>query len=259
MSVGVCSFIEGYVWPITTLRADIAHAFHLDSRPLFYRDEFPREMVESILDLHNLKGDVAKAAKQIKTMEQSLQIITQDISSMFLILQRRLTKFDPFDFQEMLISVLYRLLNLPTLSKLALETEVNQQYIHSLGSLAFTSTLLFTYLPAKKMAFRLLTRRLRSALVHMSPASVRIPALLWALFMVGISTLHDTHVTWLLPWIKLTTSSLGIENWPDAEAHLRQYPWIDSFHAEPGQKLWIMMSAGQRCTDIFLGKDQSWR
>jgi hypothetical protein len=152
-------------------RADLGHALQLGSRPLFYRDEFPRKLGESLVQVYNLSDGISHAMKCIKTTNTELQSVLWDMTSMSHILQRRVLKFDPLHFQDMLISILYRLLKLNPLSRSIEETEIDGVHVYCLGLLSFLSTILFNLGQRKKLPYDLLVGKLRHALMHMSGAA----------------------------------------------------------------------------------------
>jgi hypothetical protein len=195
-------------------------------------------MVESLTQLHGLWDNIPLAIKQIGTISPGLQSVMWDVTSVSYILQRHLARFDPLDFQEMLISVLYRLINLSPLSNSGLESETEDLYC--LALLAFSSTILFNLGRRKKLPYGLLAGKLRVALMRTSGmASLDNGALLWTLFIGGISVFRGDEETWLMPWIRTTACLLGITDWQGAKQHLCQYPWIDAFHDEPARRLWV--------------------
>jgi Fungal specific transcription factor domain len=223
-------------------RADLCHALQLGSRPHFYLDEFPREMVESLVQHNDLRDVISLAVNRINPISADQQSIMWDITSVSYILQRRLAKFDPLDFQEMHLPILYRLLNLNPPWNSSLETIPDASQVYCLSLLAFASTMLFNIRRHKKLPYELIASKLRHALLYMSEtASLETTALLWALFIGGISVFQDDDLMVLMPCIRMTASSLGITDWEGAKAHLGQYPWIGAFHDEPGQRLWIQM------------------
>jgi hypothetical protein len=176
------------------------------------------------------------------TIHPELQSIMWDMTSVSYILQRRLAKFDPLDFQEMLISILYRLLNLNPPWNSSMDAISYTEQVYYLGLLAFASTILFNIRRWKKLPYELLAAKLRHALLNMSEAaSLERTALLWTLFVGGISVLRGDDLVVVMPWIRTIASSLGITHWEGAKAHLAQHPWLDAFHDEPGQRLWIQV------------------
>jgi hypothetical protein len=178
----------------------------------------------------------------METINPELQSIMWDMISVSYILQRRLAKFDPLDFQEMLISILYRLLNLNPPWNSSMDTVPDTVQVYCLSLLAFASTILFNIRRRKKLPYELLAAKLRHALLNMSGrASLERTALLWTLFVSGISVLQSDDLVVVMPWMRTIASTLGITDWEGAKAHLGQYPWLDAFHDEPGQRLWIQV------------------
>jgi hypothetical protein len=201
---------------------------------------FPREVVQSLVDHHGLGESIANVLKGVGNINYDLRSVFCDMTSVSHILERRLVKFDPFAFQDILISVLYRLLHLHPLSDPIPETPVDK--LCCLGLLAFMSTTIFQPGRQELLPYELLAEKLRQALMESSASAlVHKTMLFWILYVGGISVFRDSNMTWLIPRIKATSSSLGIRDWPGAREKLCTYPWISVFHDGPAQELWNRM------------------
>jgi hypothetical protein len=199
-------------------------------------------MIESLVQHNDLSDDISHAVNRINPIGADQRSIMWDITSVSYILQRRLAKFDPLDFQEMHLSILYRLLNLNPPWNDSLETIPDASQVYFLSLLSFESTILFNIRRRKRLPYELIAAKLRHALLYMfETASLETTALLWAMFIGGISVFQDDDLMMLIPCIRMTASSLGSTDWEGVKQHLGQYPWIDAFHDGPGQKLWIQM------------------
>jgi hypothetical protein len=209
----------------------------MGSRPHFYRDMFMRKEIELLVERHDLGDKCSNVLKEFENVNHDLRDILYDITSISQILEARLTKFDPFDFQEIIISVLYRLLHLFPLAESVPRTQVDR--LCFLALLSFMSTMVFQPSLHEKLRYKLLTEKLYFSLIEASTfAVVDETVLFWILYIGGISGLRYTDMTWLKPRIKAITSSLGIYDWSGAREKLCRYPWISVFHDQPAQQLW---------------------
>jgi hypothetical protein len=209
----------------------------MGSRPRFYRDKFIRNEIQSLVEHHGLGDKCSNVLKGFENTNQDLRDILHDITSVSHILEARLTKFDPFDFQEIIISILYRLLHLYPLADSVPRTQVDRLCFFAL--LSFMSTMVFQPSLHEKLRYKLLTEKLRLSLMEASTFTfIDDTALFWILYIGGISGLRYNDMAWLKPRIKTMASSLGICEWSGAREKLCKYPWISVFHDSPAQELW---------------------
>ena len=202
---------------------------------------FPRDVVQSSVMHHGLGEKISNVTKGAGSINKDLRSVFNDMASVSHILEGRLVIFEPFAFQEILISVLYRLLHLRPLSNLAMETQVDD--LCCLGLLAFMSTTIFQPGRYKLLSYELLRERLSQALMETSAcASIDETMLFWILYVGAISVLKDDNMTWLKSRIKATASSLDIQDWSGARKQLCRYPWISVFHDVTAQELWNQMN-----------------
>jgi hypothetical protein len=219
------------------LSADIGHSLRLGSKPYFHHDMFPREVVESLIEQHGLGDGVLKVVKDAGNLTDGLRKIFCDLVNVSSILERRLVKFDPFAFQQILISVLYRLLHLYTMNE-SVPGSQNERLCY-FGLLVLMSTTIFQPGRKEPLQYELLAEKLSHALMEPSSTdTIDETMIFWILYIGGISVLRNDNLTWLMPWMKTTASSLGIKDWSEAREVLCRYPWIDVFHDAPAQKLW---------------------
>lgn len=146
-------------------------------------------------------------------------------------------KLEPFVFQEILISVCYRLLHQYPLA--GNRPANDDESACQLGILALLTTMIFQNGRSPRISYDLMAERLRNTITSISNNCVTEEVtFLWLLFVVGISVFQVTGRTWLLPIIKKCVSTLGLGSWQAARDRFRAYPWIDAIHDELGQELW---------------------
>jgi hypothetical protein len=178
-------------------------------------------------------------ADDIKIYDSNSRYIFVDFMSLSRLLNCSRTPFrmDPYAYQEVLISLLYRLLHHSSLNRG--EFEINNEYACHLGLLATISTLFFQYGRFERIPYDLLGVRLQKAIDATSRNDQKRESfLLWLLFIGGISVLGNKDRTLLYYQIKTCTSVLNVDNWLAARDEIKKYPWIDKAHDKAGQELW---------------------
>ena len=150
---------------------------------------------------------------------------------------RRFVRLDPFEYQDILISVCYRLLHHHPLGGDGYEKD-NENACH-LGLLALISTIFFYYRQPQRQPYDLLAKRMQHGIERaLCNKSVEKITLLWLLFAGGISVFNDGDHAWLIPQIKTLLSTLNINNWRTARSKIKTFPWIDTAHDKLGEELW---------------------
>jgi hypothetical protein len=146
-------------------------------------------------------------------------------------------KLEPYTFQEIWISVSYRLLLRYPLA--GCRTEKDSDNAWHLGLLALTTTFLFRNGRTQPPSYDLLAEMLRDVIQGMSSNDlIEETTFLWLLFVSGISVFAAIDRMWLLPQIKTCLINLNIDNWRMARDKIRKFPWIDAAHDKPGLELW---------------------
>lgn len=148
-------------------------------------------------------------------------------------------KLDPLSYTEMLVSLLYRLIEVAPLGQPRSMSGEPYDDVARLAMLAFMTTLLPEY--AYDDSNHLLSDRLESAIQDLHVASVEdtsdreLLLLLWALFIGGVSFLKRKDDRRL---ILETCERLGLHEWPAVRRQLCGFPWLHTLHDIPGRCLW---------------------
>jgi hypothetical protein len=220
-------------------RADVQYAFHCGSHPRFYRDEFPRGMIMSLLGESVSQEELLGVASDARVYDPELRGVFVDLMSISCLFNDggREVRLDPFAYQEILISVCYRLLHHHPLGGDGYDND-NENACY-LGLLALVSTLFFYYRQPRRLPYDLLAERLRHGIERaLCNKLVEGTTLLWLLFAGGISVFDDSDQAWLIPRIKTLLTTLNINSWRTARSKIRTLPWIDVAHNKPGEELW---------------------
>lgn len=146
-------------------------------------------------------------------------------------------RMEPLTFQELILSVLYRLLHRFPLADGGPEDAIENACY--LGLLGMMSLFLFQYGRTQRLSYELLVRRIRDGIENTPQnAPIEKNLLLWLCFTSGICILERKERTWLIPQIKTCLSTLNIQSWQAACNRIKTFPWIDAIYDGPGQELW---------------------
>jgi hypothetical protein len=216
---------------------DLENALHHGQGPQFYREKFPRQLIESLVELHSLGDNIVSTMKELPEMNEVLQTVFWDLTGTSAVLTRGLIKLEPFVFQDILISVLYRVIYQYPISKCDLTSGTDG--LLSLSILAFISTVFFQAGLLNRLPYDLLAQNLRQLLASVQATSaLSNRLLLWIFHVGGISVLTDHDMVWLLPKIQSTASLLGVTDWQSAKSMISAFPWLSVFHDKPAHMLW---------------------
>lgn len=138
-------------------------------------------------------------------------------------------------YQEMVLSLLYRLLNFHPLQGPLRDSGVEAAYLT--GLTVFTMTVFLQHQHHRFVDLRLTLRSLREVFETTS-VEVEGELALWALVVGGIWMWDDPEGVWIAPRIRVVARGLGIESWDEARSVLKRFPWIDRIHDESGRKVW---------------------
>jgi hypothetical protein len=144
---------------------------------------------------------------------------------------------EPFAYQEILISVCYRLLHRYPLASNG-PSNKNEKAIY-LGVLAWMTTVLFQHGRSLRLSYDILQRNIRDFIDGISGSDIIDPTIfLWLLFLSGLTTSDVNNRDWLLPPIKKCLFTLNIDSWPSVHESIGKLPWLNIFHNKRGQELW---------------------
>ncbi|KAI9661291.1 MAG: hypothetical protein M1821_009618 [Bathelium mastoideum] len=152
------------------------------------------------------------------------------------------TKLDPLNYTEMLLLLLYRLVEVASLGQPRYMSERSYEDTMHLAMLAFMTTLLPEY-GSDRSSYLLLSVRLESAVQGLQVMASDSndggdPLFLWTLFMAGISTLKRKDHRWLSLLILETCERLDLHDWPAIRRLLCGLPWIYALHDVLGRLIW---------------------
>ncbi|KAK7751743.1 hypothetical protein SLS62_006228 [Diatrype stigma] len=160
---------------------------------------------------------------------------TLDIS--YLINNRlRSGAFDLVTFQEMQVSIGYRLFQFSSLGSPRHECAVQAAY--HVGLTIFLMTMFLQFDHRRMMDYDLISLRLKDVLGGGLDRQDESGLLLWLTLIGGIWVSRDAHREWLGPKLRREAQRLGLESWDKALDVISKFPWVHTLHDEPGHTVW---------------------
>ena len=214
---------------LTKLRADLTIAMFTDSKPKFFRDNIswgPYILKGQKTSLESLPRHFAGLDMKLSNIWADLREFTKSANLAFQTGQ----KMDGVLFQEILISVQYRLLHLDV------STCSQNKAIH-LGMLAF-STNVFVQMQGLAIRFERLSAQLRDCVLGLQGLEddSMLNFKLWLLLVARMSIVTGARDSWLKPELKKTLEALGLASWTSMRDRLKGYLWIGVLHDNGGKK-----------------------
>jgi hypothetical protein len=151
----------------------------------------------------------------------------RDFSALANKLSPQAQKLKPEAFQEIMLSIQYRLLQLDFSQDPAPIQEALR-----IGLLAYESTI-FLQIQGTKLKSDSFSRQFRDA-IQATPVQGEATAniKLW-LLLVGSIMVYDSSEDWLVQSINSLT---GRQSWEEVRERVREVMWIDAIHDVPGRK-----------------------
>lgn len=243
------SYFSSQAENLTISRLDAELALQIGSPTLFHSDAIP---VNAVL------GDSYITKQQCSSTSPGLSRIMLDVLSFASLLNSRQeegrTKLDPLSYTEMLLSLIYRLIEVASLGKPHCMSKRTYEDVAHLALLSFMTTLLPEY-GSDQSSYLLLSIRLENAIQDLQIMSADskknggYSLLLWTLFMAGISTSKRKDHRWLSLLILETCGRLDLYDWPAVRGQLCAFPWIYALHDVPGRLLWE--DTQRRCIEML--------
>jgi hypothetical protein len=141
-------------------------------------------------------------------------------------------KLSPDTYNEMMISILYRL------THLSFEDDSLQEAIRT-GLLTFSSTIFLTrhYM---KQPYEYLVNLFSSALFKLCQSTSIIvprPIMLWLMILYHVVAYKEpSPEDWQSVWLDKAVSLTRVNTWPQAHRILKSIMWVDFVHDTPGKK-----------------------
>lgn len=235
---------------LTISRVDVELALQTGSPTLFSSKVLPNAVATNSPFAHHISGQFPGGS----TTSTWISDIMVDFLGFARLLNHKgddnNRKLDPLTFMELLLSLLYRLVEKTPFghpnAEHACSTASADDEIAHLGMLAFMTTCLPEYGRAPdRSSYPFLYKHLGRAtgdtafIDSVSELDDSVPSLLlWTLFMTGTTVFKNRERTEVSSLIMEVSQRLGLRDWTAARRELCLLPWIYVVHDATGQELW---------------------
>ena len=144
-------------------------------------------------------------------------------------------------FQEITISLCYRLLRFRSLNDIRQQSDIEAAY--HVGLIIFMMTTFLQYDRRRIVDFKLIPLCLRDILDSRLDEYDN-EFVLWLMMVGGIWISVDVDGEMLAPRTRITAQRLGIDTWDGARSSVSKLPWINALHDQPGRRVWDRLHYG---------------
>ena len=203
---------------------------------MFFRDRMPE--VREILASEGYPLDhPALSSTPFHELDPRLHDVLSDLMGLcwFVNHHPQQPQFAFLLFEEIFVSVCYRLLQFRTLNESRIQRDSQTEY--HLGLLLFMVGSCFQMKGKRIVDFRLVSmcfkEFLDSELVLLGNDST-----LWLMVLGGMCSLGEDDMDWIAGKIRQLAQARGIHSWEDAQSSICRFPWIHAVHDQSGRELW---------------------
>ncbi|KAJ5737745.1 uncharacterized protein N7483_002870 [Penicillium malachiteum] len=240
---GISSLEGNFPLALQVCKSDIMLSLQLGKSTIFFRDNMPdlATQQELIFDPFMIPGSVASGYYHVGS---TLQKIFSDVMRFCAMMNAeiRTTSLDFLGFEEILISICYRLLKFRSLNELKNNPDIHSMF--HLGLTVFTMSTFLQFDRHKIISHRFLSTCLQEVSRFQSYGN-QDHLNFWFLMVGGIWVANDEDGDWAICTIRETTHRQGITTWNQARSILCMFPWIHGLHDQPGYDLWTRAQANQ--------------
>ncbi|KPM35848.1 hypothetical protein AK830_g10728 [Neonectria ditissima] len=218
-------------------RADLEYSLLSGESPRFHYVDMPRQIVPSTTE--NIEDRfrylLLYFPKDRSSSMHQLVIDTLNTNALF---NRNpgSPKTDAFEFQAIILSLLYRLLHADETES---ESFTEAQRVCFFGLLAFVGSFLFQFGRRRYLRYQQLARRVQTCIEKLDERTHSDGLVLWLLFIGGVCMWgEETDSHWVLPTVAGRGRIMGLSTWEDALKELKRTPWTHSIHDEIGKRMW---------------------
>jgi hypothetical protein len=210
------------------------YTLQCEGTPHFHRSNMPQ--IISTLHALDLPFDQEAAYKRVQhpTLDPALLDVLLDVtctSTLFSDIPSA-RKVDLYLFQELLVSICYRLLAIPHSHS---PPRIEDAY--HVGLTIFMMSLFLQIGSQRVMNYNNVTKRLKNILegdILESEDGLKF----WLLMLGGVWVTDDDNVEWLIPMMFTQRRKMQLCNWSEAKEVLERWMWIGVLHDGPGRMVW---------------------
>nr|RBQ97276.1 hypothetical protein FVER53263_20142 [Fusarium verticillioides] len=226
--------MEDSVVAVKICRTDILFAMQQGGHPLFHRDHICHLKRNLAYKGFTLQQD---SAAYFSRLDPTLQEAFSDAMGLCRLLNKHADEkpLDLLEFQEVLVSICYRLLQFRTIGETRSKKDTQSTY--HIGLSLFMMSIYFNN-KQDRMARPGLVKSLVKEAVASNSKEDEDEFKFWLLILGGISVPARDGSEWFVERLQEQASLLGIVTWEQAKGCLARFPWMDGIHDKPSQKLW---------------------
>lgn len=183
-------------------------------------------------DFRKSRGLVQHAGLSPALLEILIDVIS--VSTLFNDLTST-SKIDLFQYQEIIISILYRIFAIPFHRGTSLPPTIGDAY--HVGLTLFIMTLFLQHGKKRMLQYHNIVRRLRNVL-DSKVLDQEHELKFWLSMAGGVWVSQDDGAEWLPPLVRSEAKKMRLTGWEDAKSVLKRYPWIHPLHDETGVQVW---------------------
>ena len=210
--------------------------------PRFNRNRMP-EIRNTLASLHiSFDNEASRKLIQHPRLNPALlDVLTDVISATTLFNDLTSTrKIDLYLYQEVLVSIFYRLLSIPFHADTSRAPTVEDAY--HIGLTLFLMSLFLQHGRNRIIDYGKLVAKWDSVL--RSPSMEQEEGLaFWLLMVGGFWVVDDDDAEWLLPMIRDQANRMNCKTWEAVKDTVRRYPWIGPIHDKLGIYIWTKAMA----------------
>ncbi|KAH7144929.1 hypothetical protein DER46DRAFT_85531 [Fusarium sp. MPI-SDFR-AT-0072] len=229
--------IEDGIIAVKICRTDILFAMQQGGHPLFHRDHICR--IKGILAYKGftLERDSDGYSIRHSRLDSTLPEAFSDTMGLCRLFNQHMDEkpLNLLEFQEVLVSICYRLLGFRTINESRFKQDIQSAY--HIGLSLFMISIYF-HNKQDRMARPGLVTALVKEVIGSMPNDHEVEFAFWLLIVGGISVPANDGRGWIVEKLREQASILGIMTWEQAKDRLSRFPWMDAIHDEPSRKLW---------------------
>ena len=219
-------------------KMDVVFALQYGGPTAFFRDKLPEVREKMSRQGLELDREASEAVVQYRSEHSAVHDVLLDAFGLGCLFNDSIDAgvIGLVSFQEIMMSIFFRLLRIRSVDGPRMDSPLDEKY-HT-GLVLFTMSIFLRHDNRRVVECTLVSKRFVDTLAGGSDKEH--PELcLWLMMMGGIWTSGDDSVTaWLFSVALNTASSLGLETWSDVRTCVKQFPWVDKLHDQPGAELW---------------------
>ncbi|KAH7202254.1 hypothetical protein DER44DRAFT_887277 [Fusarium oxysporum] len=232
--------IEDGIVAVKICRTDILFAMQQGGHPLFYRDHVVH--IKRILSSRGFTLESSSDAYSLRhsRLDSALQEASFDAMGLCRLFNKHMDEkpLNLLEFQEVLISICYRLLRFRTIGESRLKHDIQSAY--HIGLSLFMISIYFHNKQDRMARPGLITALVKEVTESILDDSEDEFAF-WLLTLGGISVPRNDDREWMVEKLRDLASMLGVMNWEQAKDCLAIFPWMNAIHDEPSRKLWDLV------------------